>query len=147
MRSIYRLESVRKHYYDIEDNENVEERLILGHFSSKERLEEAKQTCIKNGFKDSNLIITCYYDKFSQNQKYVYVLSHQYSILDNNRYIDYEYIFQPFSNKRKCLELKSRLIEDPKYAFSKKRCYDMQPPDGFYISKQVIDYLYCVVHK
>ena len=147
MREIYRLEYVKKYYYDFEDNENVEERLILGHFSSKEKLDEAKQKCINNGFEESSLIISSFFDKFSKNQKYVYVLSHQYSVLDNDRYIDYEYIFPPLSNRQKCLSLKSCLIEDPKYAFSKKRCYDIQPPDGFYISKQIIDFLYCVVHK
>lgn len=147
MSIIYRLESVKFYYSDSSDGENVEERLILGHFSSHSKLDEAKKECLKNGFKDSELSVSCFFDEFSYNQKYVYVLTHQYSILNDNRYTDYEYIFPPFSNRKKCLDLKKQLLENPKYAFSEKRCYEVQPPDGFCISKQLIDYLYCVVPK
>ena len=143
MKSVYRLERVKYYFFDKVENENVEERFILGHFSSLKKLYEAISICLKNGFCEQELVISTFFDKFTHNQKYVYVLSHQYSIVDEKgMYIDYEYIFNPFSNKGKCVSLMNTLKENSKYSESSSKFYDKQSMKGFYISKQRIDHLY-----
>lgn len=140
---IYRLEEVKWYRYDKTDEENVEDRRILGHFSSIEKLLGAVKAYISDGIKEKNITISTFHDNFRSNQKYVYVLYHQYAIKnEKGQYIDYDYIFRPFSNREKCIELKNKLKNDKKYAFDNSRLYDIQPPDGFYISKEKIDYLY-----
>ena len=147
MKILYQLEKVEYFGYDPEDDENIEERIVLGHFSSLEKLTEAIEICLQNGINQKNIFISSFFDSFAPNQKYVYVLSHQYSLIDGEQYIDYEYIFPPLSNKKKCLALKEKLKNDPKYAFHEERCYDLDPPDGFCISKSKIDCLYGVILK
>ena len=142
MKIIYRLEEVKCFCYDRYDEEYVEKRTIIGHFTTLEKLRNAISVCINNGVKSSEISISSFFDSFSSNQKYIYILSHQYYLIDGDQYVDYEYIFSPFSNRKKCLKLKEKLLKERKYALSKERCYDLQPPDGFYISKQKLDFLY-----
>lgn len=145
MKIIYRLEEVKYTFYDEFEDENIEERRLLGHFTTVEKLAEAINICISSGIDRNNIFITSFYDQFSSNQKYVYILSHQYSLIENDKYVDYEYIFAPLSNRKKCLLLKTRLQKEKKYAFDEKRFYNLQPPDGFYISKQKINFLYGII--
>lgn len=148
MKSIYRLEEVHYHYFDMLDEEDVEERLLIGYFSSIEKMNTAINICIENGIDPKNIRISTFFDNFTKNQKYVYVLSHVYSIIQQDgNYLDYEYIFPPYSNRKKCLNLKSMLIQKKRYAFSDNRCYDIQPPDGFYISNDEIDFIYHSICK
>ena len=46
---IYRLDKVNFYYYDYKDNENVEDRYVLGYFSSVEEIEKASFICEENG--------------------------------------------------------------------------------------------------
>lgn len=148
MRPIYRLEEVYYYNFDPSDEEDVEERLLIGYFSSIEKMNIAINICISNGIKLKNIRISTFFDNFTQNQKYVYVLSHVYSIIgQNGNYLDYEYIFPPFSNRKKCIQLKSKLSQKKQYAFSDNRCYNIQPPDGFYISNDEIDFIYHSICK
>ena len=148
MKSIYRLEEVHYHCFDMLDEEDVEERLLIGYFSSIEKMNTAINICIENGINPKNIRISTFFDNFTKNQKYVYVLSHVYSIIQQDgNYLDYEYIFPPYSNRKKCLKLKSMLIQKERYAFSNNRCYDIQPPDGFYISNDEIDFIYHSICK
>ncbi len=136
---IYRLEYVNYHYYDAIENEDVEEKFILGYFTPRYKLEEAKKRCIENGLKEEKLQVTCFFDEFSIVQKRIYVLSHMYYLYDGERYTDYEYIFPPMSNRKKCILLRERLKKYHKYAYSKNRFYDLQPPDGFCITAEEIN--------
>lgn len=143
MKPIYRLEEVHYCNFDASDEEDIEERLLIGYFSSVEKLNIAINICTSNGINLNNIRISTFFDNFTRNQKYVYVLSHVYSIIDENgEYLDYEYIFQPFSNRKKCFLLKTQLSQKDRYAFSDDRNYNIQPPDGFYISKDEIDFIY-----
>ena len=148
MKAIYRLEEVHYHHFDMLDEEDVEERLLIGYFSSIEKMNTAINICIENGINPKNIRISTFFDNFTENQKYVYVLSHVYSIIQQDgNYLDYDYIFPPYSNRKKCLKLKSMLIQKERYAFSNNRCYDIQPPDGFYISNDEIDFIYHSICK
>lgn len=147
MNCIYRLEEVKYYRYDFTENEDVEFRKILGHFNSLEKLNDAIEYFIQNGTKKNQICISTFFDKFAGRQKYVYVLSHQYSLQKNGEIIDYEYIFRPFSNRKKCLLLKEKLMEESKFKYKDDRCYRIQPPDGFYISKQKINVIYSRLKK
>lgn len=147
MKCIYRLEHVKFYYHDHNDDEDVEERLVLGHFSSHDALQKAINDSVNYGLPQNELKVTQYFDTFANNQKYVYVLSHQYYLLNGENYTDYEYIFQPFSNRKKCIELKERLKQNPKFATIENRHYDIAPPDGFCISKDKINHLYLVPNR
>lgn len=141
MKAIYRLEKVRYYCYDYTEGEDVEERIILGHFDALEQLDDAINICVLNGLEKNEICISTFFDNFSKNQKYVYILSHQYSLKRDGEYIYYEYVFRPFSNRKKCKMLKERLMKENRYKHTSDRNYDIQPPDGFYISKQRINLL------
>lgn len=141
MKIVYRLDEVTYYCFDEKDSEDVEERIILGFYSSLENLKNAIESYIKYGISKDKLFITSYFDNFTYNQKYVYYLTHEYSIVDSNgEYImDYEYIFRPYSNKKKCKMLMEKLKNDEKYAYNANRDYKSQPPDGFYIGVAKLD--------
>lgn len=142
MKPIYRLDRVKYKYFDKTDMEDVEERYVLGYFSSLNNIKNAIKTYIENGYKESELSISTFFDSFTYNQKHVYVLSHGYSIYENNKYTDYSYVFQPFSNKNKCFEMMNNLKKETLYEFNPNRIYDDETMEGFYIATFKIDYLY-----
>jgi len=73
MKILYQLEKVEYFGYDPEDDENIEERIVLGHFSSLEKLTEAIEICLQNGINQKNIFISSFFDSFAPNQKYVYI--------------------------------------------------------------------------
>lgn len=142
MKIVYRLEAKQYWGHDKEDDEDIETTLLLGHFSSLTSLKNAIKECLAAGYPEERLFISSFFDTFTSRQKYVYVLSHMYSVLQDDRYTDYEYIFPPYSNRKKCLALKEELIKKDKFAPNPNRIYDSEFPDGFTISKTEIDVLY-----
>ncbi len=144
--TIYRLEKFKFHYYDEKDDENVEDRFVLGYFCPYEELVKAIEVCKKYDIKEDELAVHEFPLELSKNQKYIYELSYGYSILDSNsRYIDYDYVFTPQRNRKCCLELKADLQQDRKYQCSKEKIFDKETPDGFWIEKLQINKLYNVI--
>ena len=139
MKIVYRLEAKKYWGHDESDDEDIETFLLLGHFSSLASLKSAIDECLSAGYPEEQLFISSFFDTFTSRQKYVYVLSHMYSVLHDDRYTDYEYLFPPFSNRKKCLILKQKLISSPKFAKSTERIYDLDAPDGFYFEKHELD--------
>jgi hypothetical protein len=143
MKPIYRLEQVDYCGFDSYEEENIETSIVLGYFSSFDKVSIAVKICNEAGIDVNNIRISTFFDDFSCNQRYVYVLSHEYYIINQDgTYLDYSYIFRPFSNRQKCVSLKSKLSKNDKYAFFNDRYYNVQPPDGFRITKMQIDFIY-----
>ena len=69
MKPIYRLEDVHYYGFDMLDVENIEDRLLIGYFSSIDKLNIAIDTCIANGVKLENIRISTFFDNFTKNQK------------------------------------------------------------------------------
>ena len=95
-KKIYLLELVEFYYYDTKDDENVEDRWIIGYFLTLSKLVEAISKCFDLKKETERIVVTSFDIKLNYNQKFVYVLSYEYSYLLNNNYIDYSYVFGKF---------------------------------------------------
>lgn len=146
--TIYCLQKYKFFYYDEKDDENVETCYLLGYFDSLQNVESAITVCKENGLSDDELKVEYFTLSLLKRQKYLYILSYGYSILnEKGEYIDYEYVFEPKTNRKKCVELKKQLEEQPKYCHTKERIYDSETKKGFYIARFEINKLYSVIDK
>ena len=146
--TVYCLEKYHFFYYDKEDDENVESRYLLGYFNCQSSLENALKVCKLNGIQDDELKIEQFNLSLSKKQKYLYILTYSYSTRnEKGEYTDYEYIFEPKTNRKKCLELKEELCKQSKYSHTKKKIYDSETANGYYISRYEINKLYSVVQQ
>lgn len=146
---IYRLDKVNFYYYDYKDDENVEDRYVLGYFSSVEEIEKASRICEENGIVSGELEATRFDFCYKENQKFVYELSYGYSILNKKKqYVDYSYVFAPQNSSSDCKKLKKELLKIEKYMPNKNKIFDdEEAPDGFWIVKLTINKLYGVILK
>ena len=148
MSKIYFVQKVKYYGYDDEEDENIEECLIIGYFSSLDIVEKVVNLCIENGLLNSEIVVKSFDVDLNRNQKYVYVITHDYSIREENgTFTDYEYIFEPKSSRAECEALKCKLKELPKYKYSQDRDYSITPPDGFYICRYKINQMVCPIVK
>lgn len=147
-RTIYLVQQKKIYGRDETDNEAIEERMIIGYFSSLELVAKVKKLCLENGVPEEQIYTEEYKIKLNCNQNCLYVLSHTYSLINKDgSYTDYEYIFEPKSSKNKCERLKKKLCLEDKYKFSSNRNYDVQPPDGFLISEYELDCMWYPIFK
>ena len=148
MSKIYFVQEVKYYGYDDKEDENIEECLIIGYFSSLDIVEKVVNLCIENGLFNSEIVVKSFDVDLKRNKKYVYVITHDYSIREENgTFTDYEYIFEPKSSRAECEALKCKLKELPKYKYSQDRDYSITPPDGFYISRYKINQMVCPIVK
>lgn len=149
-KKIFLLEYIDYDHYDEIDQENVEERYIIGYFSSEYYLNVAKKHCQEKGIKKDLLVVTDYYVNLRSNQKNIFLLNYEYSILRNNEYEDYYYYFEPCGTMRECMVLKERLLEESKYQADRNKIYN-DSIDGFFIKKIKINFLshisYCDINE
>lgn len=146
--TIYCLQKYQFFYYDEKDDENVETCYLLGYFNSLQSVENAIGVCKENGISDDELKVERFNLSLSKRQKYLYILSYAYSVIDEKgEYTDYEYVFEPKTNRKKCLELKKQLEEQPKYCHTEERIYDPETMRGFYIARFEINELYSVIDR
>lgn len=143
---IYLLELIDYDHYDETDNEDVEERYIIGYFSNKESLEQAIALCQKRKTPHEEIRISEIAMECGNNQKYVYVLFYEYSIMDNGDWADYYEYFAPQSSYSKCVAQKKQLKQISKYQDNKSRIYD-DSIDGFRIEKIKMNYIAHVSYK
>lgn len=144
MKKIYLLEYREFYYHDDFDDEDVEYRRTMGYFSSMEKVNCAIETCINHGIDSTKLFTKEYSFVASKNQKYVYILGYEYSILsnENDDYEDYFYDFEPMQNEEKCWKLKESLMQKKKYMKTPNKIFDSDSIDGFSICKMKIDSIY-----
>lgn len=143
---IYRLEKYKFHFHDTEDNEDVEERRVLGYFNSKAELVHAIEISKQNDILESEILVKEFLLDLSIRQKYIYELSYSYSILTpDNEYVDYDYTFDPQKDRKKCRQLKETLAFQEKYKFNDKKIFDPKTCDGFWIEKYKLNKLYGVI--
>ncbi|MBE5731011.1 MAG: hypothetical protein E7350_03590 [Clostridiales bacterium] len=145
-RLIYLLELVDYDYFDEVENVDVEERWIIGYFSSEESLNDAISLCNQRKNKNEKITITQKLVECGNNQKYVYVLFYEYSIITDGEYVDYYEYFDPQSTYKKCIALKNELIKDVKYQNDGHRIYD-GTTDGFRVYKIKIDFISHINYK
>ena len=80
MSKIYFVQEVKYYGYDDKEDENIEECLIIGYFSSLDIVEKVVNLCIENGLFNSEIVVKSFDVDLKRNQKYVYVITHDYSI-------------------------------------------------------------------
>ena len=142
-KDIFLLEYVLFYGYDTIDDEKIEDRYVIGFFTSKEKLEEAKKNCLMSGLNKKCFVVTDYIITMNYNQEYVYVLYYEYSKLIDDKYEDYYYYFEPQSNVKKCIELKNKLKNDKFYQHNNEKIY-YDSTDGFLIKKIKLDFISAV---
>lgn len=143
---IYLLELVDYDHFDESDNVDVEERWIIGYFSSEESLNDAILLCNQRKNENEEITISQKLVECGSNQKYVYVLFYEYSIITDGEYVDYYEYFDPQSSYKKCIALKNELIKDVKYQNDGNRIYD-GTVDGFRVDKIKIDFISHINYK
>lgn len=140
MGKIFLLETRIFYYFDENDGENVEDIYLVGYFSTQEKVAMAIEKCVNAGVKKEELVCTEIDFSMSKNQKYVYVLWYEYSIIDENGdYTDYYYKFPPLTNIKKCIRLKEKLLKENFYKPIKTKIFDDYTDRGFSINKEKID--------
>lgn len=145
---IFRLDKCKYFYYDKEDDEDVEDRYVLGYFNSPEKLADAIQTCKQYGVAEEELQVQKFALKYTERQKFLYILSYEYAIMNSkNEYIDYSYVFPPQINRQFCNQLKIKLMQEDRYKKTDNKIFDSMPPDGFWIEKVQINKLYSVIPR
>lgn len=147
-KKVYLLQQRKYFGYDASDNEDIEERMIIGYFTSLDSMLIAKELCSQHGIEKKYVDIKCFDMLLNNNQKYIYILSHAYSkYQDDGTLTDYEYIFEPKLNKNECLQLKNTLIRKDKFKYSIDRDYSINPPDGFIIGKYELNCMVYPIYK
>lgn len=145
---IYRLEKVKFYRFDRKDQEAVEDRYLIGYFSSPEELEKAVAICEENGIPAKNLEAMRFDFTYIGKGKTVYELSYGYSILNRKKqYVDYYYSFAPQNSVSACKKLKKEILKIDKFKPSPEKIFDDDMPDGFWIEKLSINKLYGVISK
>lgn len=145
-KKIFRLDKVKFYYYDSVDKENVEDSCVLGYFSSQEELDKALLVCKQYGVDKGELFVQEFFVELANNQKFIYELSYEYSVLNSDKqYVDYSYVFPPQRSREKCLDLKFELQKIGKYRLSQNKIVDKMTDEGFWIEKLKLNKLYSVV--
>lgn len=145
-KKLFLLELVDYDHYDEIDKEAIEERYIIGYFFSKKILEQAILLCEKRKNINEKIKITELNFECGNNQKFVYVLFFEYSILKENEYADFYEYFEPKSSYKKCIEQKNSLLMKEKYKETYDRIYE-NSKDGFRIEKIKIDFISHINYK
>ncbi len=145
-KKIFRLDKVKFYYYDSVDKENVEELCVLGYFDSQEELDKALLVCKQYGIDKGELSVQEFFVELANNQKFIYELSYEYSVLNSDKqYVDYSYVFPPQRSREKCLELQIELQKLKKYRPSQNKIVDKMTDEGFWVEKLKLNKLYSVV--
>lgn len=142
-KKIYLLEFVEFFGYDDKDSEDIEDREIVGFFTSQQKLNNAQQELVKLGINAEYFKITDYDVELGYNQKNIYVLVYEYTIIKDELYEDYYYSFEPQSNKRKCKILQNKLIvSNSKFHHNENKIYGTDSDNGFYVRTLKLDCIY-----
>ena len=139
-KSITLIELVKFYGIDEKDNERIEDRWIVGYFFNKKRIKQALALCKKKKKDDEEIVITQFEMECSPNQKYVYILFYEYSIIVDNQFQDFYEYFKPQSTFKKCTILKKKLMDNERYQINSIKIYD-ESIDGFHVEKIKIDYI------
>lgn len=143
---IFRLEKIKFYYYDKAEKENVEDLYVLGYFSSREELDKAMLICKQYGIDGGELSVQEFLVELAENQKFIYELSYEYSVLNaDGQYVDYSYVFPPQRSRGRCLRLKTELQKQKKYRPESRKIVDITTDDGFWTEKCCLNKLYNVV--
>ena len=145
-KNFYLLELIDYDHFDEKDNEDVEERYIIGYFSSIVTLVKAISLCEERKEANEKIKVTEQEVECGYNQKYVYVLFYEYSILNDNDYSDFYEYFKPQSSYKKCFIQKEELLKLDKYRNNGNRLFDGSI-DGFRVEKIKIDYISHINYK
>ncbi len=140
MSKIYLLRQKKVHYFDEEDSESVESTFTIGYLSSK-KLEEGKACCLSKGVPKEEIDIEEYDMGKRGYRRFIYVLRYEFTRIKQGEYHDYYYHFPPLRSKTECLRLKQSLLLQKKYQADDSKIYE-DTPDGFFIDKVEVDYMF-----
>ncbi len=143
--TIFRLEKYKFYRLDEEDQEPVEDSIPLGYYTNTKKLNEIIQSCLDHGMKKDDLRITNFKVNLRKNQKYIYELNYSYTVFldpEKEYYVDYDYVFEPKSNRRDCMKLKLELLQNKKYEKTSEKIYSTNSDDGFTIEKYELNEMY-----
>lgn len=141
-RKLVVVELVYFDHYDKHDKVNVEERYIIGYFFSAKELERAIKLCEEQKKPGGEIKLTVYNFKCTPEQSYVYVLSYQYTIVNENG--EREYVYENFGPQcfyYKCIIQKEKLLKRRKYRDTRNRIFE-DTKDGFKIRQRIVDFIY-----
>ncbi len=138
LKKLYLVEEWKFYYKDPIDGEDVEDIRLIGYFTTMDKVLNAIKVCINHGVKKEEIRIT-EIEFEAKNQKYVYILYYEYSIEGEEGFTDYYYNFEPLTNKKKCLQLKEKLLKDDFYKPTENKIFDDYTDRGFSIRKELID--------
>ena len=129
----FKLEYAKFYGIDKIDNEKIEERQVIGLFSSKKLAEETLEFCLSyRDVEEKDFITSRVKVTLDKPIKILYLPFHEYSIKEpNGEYVDYYYVFQPKATKKEANELCNLLKNKKKYSKHACRDYSVYPPDGF----------------
>ena len=151
IRDLYIIALYDYFYYDKIDDSPVENKCIIGYFFDVKRKDKVIEMCNKLKEKRKEVIVKKIPFECSPNQKYVYELYYEYSIIRFGEYEDYYDIFEPFSSRKKCIEKKKELLKESKFQHRDYKIYDDHTDKGFYIVKtrinNVFNFSYDEIHK
>ena len=145
-KTLFLLELIDYDHYDEIDEEDVEERYIIGYFFNSTYLDEAISLCKKRKESNEKIKITKFDFECGNNQKFVYVLFFEYSTLVDNEYSDYYEYFEPQSSYKKCIKQKENLLNMNKYNKNNTFIFE-DSKDGFRIDKIKIDFISHINYK
>lgn len=141
-RKIYLLELVEFYYCDKNDGEDVEDRWIIGYFTQFSKLEEYLKNCFLCKKNSEKVVVTPFEVDINYNQKYIYILSYEYTYLIDGHYVDYSYVFEPQRNYTDCMELMNRIKMEDKYSHNDEKIYDENSKLGFFVEKYELNCCY-----
>lgn len=139
-KALFLLELIDYDHYDEIDKEDVEERYIIGYFSNTKCLDDAISLCKKRKEINEKTEITEFNFECGYNQKFVYVLFFEYTLLKDNEYSDFYEYFEPQSSYKKCIIQKEKLLKMDKYKNRYNRIYE-DSKDGFRVEKIKINFI------
>ena len=137
---MYILELTEYFGFDECDNEEIEDKKIIGYFLDENIFRYAVRLC-KEKKKENEIIVIheCFFNH-RKNQRNVYVLNYDYSILSDEGYTDYYEWFEPKSSYKECLKQKESLITLEKYKKDNNKIF-FNTEDGFWIDKIEINFI------
>lgn len=143
---IYKLERVKFYRFDWKDKEPVEDRYLVGYFTSLEELDKAVAICVENDIPFKSLEAMRFDFDYIKNRNYIYELTYGFSIINQKKqYVDYYYSFAPQNSIAACKKLKKEILKLDKYKPSSEKIFDDEWLDGFYIEKLKLNKLYSVI--
>ena len=143
MKEVFLLEHYKR--YGMDDNSGIviEDSIIVGYFTTQQQLNQAVLRCKDCAIPKEELRVYTYPLDYGTNQKNVYVLMYEYTLLEQDGLFDYNYLFAPRTSAIECRQYKEALLQEDEYKPFIGKEY-RGTADGFSIRKIPLDHVFAV---